>query len=239
MKLVAANPNPRVAGQAELPGKVNYFIGNDPDKWRTNIPTYAKVKYRDVYPGVDLVYYGNQRQLEFDLVVAPGTDPKTIRLTFDGLVGARHAVPLQLDDAVDLIIPTDGGEVRLHNMPPARRYGRLWRTRPEEVCGNACERSGTARDGPAKTLPSSEGVGTVRTMPGKIPRGHGQDGHSTHPRTGHQSLPVIVQPSSNRLYQSHKPAERGERAMRQKAGPPWRLSALIPLDLQHPGRKLR
>jgi hypothetical protein len=113
MQLVGANPNPQVAGQEELPGKVNYFIGNDSAKWRTNIPIFAKVQYQDVYPGVDVVYYGNQQQLEFDFVVAPGADPKTIRLTFDGLVGARHAVPLQLDDAGDLIILTDGGEVRL------------------------------------------------------------------------------------------------------------------------------
>jgi hypothetical protein len=76
MKLIGANPQPPVAGLEELPGKVNYFIGNDPTKWRTNVPTYTKVKYEDVYPGVDLVYYGNQRQLEYDFVVAPGADPK-------------------------------------------------------------------------------------------------------------------------------------------------------------------
>src|SRR2546427_10877757 len=59
MKLVGANPVPRVAGLEELPGKANYFIGNDPKKWRTNVPTYARVEYKDVYPGVNLVYYGN------------------------------------------------------------------------------------------------------------------------------------------------------------------------------------
>ena len=63
MTLVGASPSPRVTGLEELPGKVNYFIGNDPAKWRTNVPTYAKVKYEAVYPGVDLVYYGNQREL--------------------------------------------------------------------------------------------------------------------------------------------------------------------------------
>ena len=75
MKLVGANPSPRVLGLEELPGKSNYFIGNDPSKWRTHVPHYAKVQYEDVYPGVDLVYYGNQRQLEYDLVVGPGADP--------------------------------------------------------------------------------------------------------------------------------------------------------------------
>jgi len=62
MRLVGANGNARVKGAEELPGKSNYFIGNDPKKWRTNIPTYAKVRVEDIYPGVDLVYYGNQGQ---------------------------------------------------------------------------------------------------------------------------------------------------------------------------------
>src|SRR5208282_2028105 len=60
MKLIGANPNAAVTGNAELPGKANYFIGNDPSKWVTNALTYAKVRYRDVYPGIDLVYYGTQ-----------------------------------------------------------------------------------------------------------------------------------------------------------------------------------
>ena len=69
MKLIGANPNPRVVGLDELPGKSHYFIGNDPQNWHTNTPTYAKVQYRDIYPGIDLIYYGNQRQLEYDLNV--------------------------------------------------------------------------------------------------------------------------------------------------------------------------
>ncbi len=59
-----------------LSGKTNYFIGNDPAKWHKNIPTYARLKYDGVYPGVDLTYYGNQQKLEYDLVVAQGADPK-------------------------------------------------------------------------------------------------------------------------------------------------------------------
>src|SRR5207247_11400705 len=70
MSLVDAAPKPLMSGLDELPGKANYFIGNDPAKWRTNVPTYAKVHYREVYPGIDLVYYGNQHQLEYDFVVA-------------------------------------------------------------------------------------------------------------------------------------------------------------------------
>jgi hypothetical protein len=73
MSLVGGNAKGRVVGLDELPGKSNYFIGNDPKKWRTNVPSYAKVKYASVYPGVDLVYYGNEGgQLEYDFVVAPG-----------------------------------------------------------------------------------------------------------------------------------------------------------------------
>ena len=108
MKLVGANPHPEVAGLEELPGRSNYFIGNDPSKWRTNVPTYAKVQYKDVYPGVDLVYYGNQRQLEYDLIVAPGADPEVIQLAFEG---EHH---LEIDAQGDLVLSTAGGQVRLH-----------------------------------------------------------------------------------------------------------------------------
>src|SRR3989442_1607683 len=63
MSFPGADPNPRVLGEEELPGKANYFIGNDPEKWHTNVPTYARVRYQHLYRGIDLVYYGNQRQL--------------------------------------------------------------------------------------------------------------------------------------------------------------------------------
>jgi hypothetical protein len=71
MTLAGANPAPSAAGLEELPGKVNYFIGKDPKTWRTNIPTYGRVRYSAVYRGIDLVYYGNGRQLEYDFIVAP------------------------------------------------------------------------------------------------------------------------------------------------------------------------
>jgi hypothetical protein len=82
IQLEHANRNAKVSGIDELEGKSNYFIGNDSAKWRRNIPTYARVKYQEVYSGVDLVYYGNQRQLEYDFVLAPGADPKQIRSVF-------------------------------------------------------------------------------------------------------------------------------------------------------------
>lgn len=73
-----ANSNAQVSGLEELPGKSNYLIGNNPTVWQTSLPNFAKVQYREVYPGVDLQYYGSQRQLEYDLVVAPGADPSRI-----------------------------------------------------------------------------------------------------------------------------------------------------------------
>ena len=82
--LLDANAWAAVAGAEELPGKINYFIGNDPAKWHASVPTYAQVRYRDIYPGIDLVYYGNQQQLEFDYIVAPHADPSSVRLRFDG-----------------------------------------------------------------------------------------------------------------------------------------------------------
>src|SRR5262249_55182354 len=84
MQLLGANPDSELTGIDELPGKTNYLIGNDPALWRTNVPTYGKVRYREVYSGIDSIYYGNGRQLEYDFVVAPGADPNTIRLGFDG-----------------------------------------------------------------------------------------------------------------------------------------------------------
>jgi hypothetical protein len=80
MKLVGANGRANVTGLEELPGKSNYFIGSDPKKWHTNVPNYVRVKYANVYPGVDLVYYGNQGKLEYDFVVQPGADPHSIEL---------------------------------------------------------------------------------------------------------------------------------------------------------------
>jgi hypothetical protein len=107
IRLVGANPAPQLTGFDDLPGKANYFIGNDAKKWRTDVPTYAKVKYHAVYPGVDLVYYGNQRQLEHDFIVAPGADPRLISLRLEG------AKKLSLDLRGDLVLKTQNGEIRL------------------------------------------------------------------------------------------------------------------------------
>ena len=126
MKLVGANPDPEVTGQEELPGKSNYFIGNDPSRWQTNISTYAKVRYKNVYSGIDMIYYGNRQQLEYDFVVAPGADPRNIRLAFpsrdepgspahsDALGWREGAVPIKIDDQGDLVLTAIGSQLRLH-----------------------------------------------------------------------------------------------------------------------------
>jgi hypothetical protein len=103
MALIGANPSPVISGVDELPGKANYLIGNDPQYWRTNVPSYSKVHYEKVYPGIDLVFYGNQRQLEYDFIVAPGADPTVITLSFDGAdqlaIDRNGALALQFGDS--------------------------------------------------------------------------------------------------------------------------------------------
>jgi hypothetical protein len=97
-----------VSGVQELPGKSNYFIGSASEKWRTNIPTYAKVLYRNVYPGVDLLDYGNQAQLEYDFVVSPGAEANAISLAFEG------ATKIDVDRSSELVMKTSAGEMRWH-----------------------------------------------------------------------------------------------------------------------------
>jgi hypothetical protein len=108
MKLVGANPTPRVGGLEQLPGKSSYFLGQDPKKWRTNVSTYTKVKYDGVYPGVDLIYYGNQGQLEYDFLVGPGANPRDIALNIQG------AERLNIDGQGDLVVDMNGEVVRFH-----------------------------------------------------------------------------------------------------------------------------
>src|SRR3990172_3478393 len=105
MKVVGVNAHAKLVGVEELPGKSNYFIGNDPKKWRTNIPHYGKVRYREAYPGIDLVFYGNPWQLEYDFVIAPGADPDTITLVFEGVDR------LEIDNEGNLILHTAGGHL--------------------------------------------------------------------------------------------------------------------------------
>ena len=110
-KLVGAAENPPVIGEDPQPGRVNYFIGRDPVKWHTNVATYAKVRYKNVYPGIDLVYYGNSRQLEYDFVISPGADASRIQFEITG------ASQIELDAEGNLALQTSSGE--LHFQSPA------------------------------------------------------------------------------------------------------------------------
>jgi uncharacterized protein (TIGR03437 family) len=104
MKLVGAEPSPP-AGLERLPGVSNYFIGNDPKQWRTNVPNYARIRYADVYPGIDMLCYGQGRRLEYDLIVAPGADPRRIELAWEG--NAR----IRLNAEGDVVLATRLGEI--------------------------------------------------------------------------------------------------------------------------------
>ena len=108
LELVNANPRAAVQGADQLPGKSNYFIGNDPAKWHRDVPQFARVRYSEVYPGIDLVFYGNQSRLEYDFDVAPGRDPRQVELRFQG------AQDVSIDPGGDLVLTISGRDVRLH-----------------------------------------------------------------------------------------------------------------------------
>src|SRR5262249_27876705 len=110
MQLLGSNPAAVAQGADRLPGIANYFLGNDPAQWRTGIPTYARVHYAEVYPGISLLYYGNPRQLEYDFQVSPGADPSQIRLQFAG------ADSLTLDERGDLVVQAQG-QILLQHKP--------------------------------------------------------------------------------------------------------------------------
>ena len=96
----------KIEAQHELPGKVNYLIDRDPSKWQTNVPTFAKVRYEGLYPGIDAVFYGREGMLEYDLIVAPGVSPEKISLKFEGAASRRIA------PNGDLVLQTQQGELR-------------------------------------------------------------------------------------------------------------------------------
>ena len=106
MSILGANPSSTAAPSSELPGKVNYVPGTGPEARVTNIPTYGKVRYDAVYPGIDLVYYDNGGHLEYDFVVGPGADPKVIKLAFEGTRA------IDIDDDGALVLQTASGEIR-------------------------------------------------------------------------------------------------------------------------------
>jgi uncharacterized protein (TIGR03437 family) len=109
-RLAGANPSLRIAGEGPQDSRSNYFIGNDPAKWRTSVPNFARVRYAGVYPGIDLVYYGKDGNLEYDWIVSPGADPQKIRMIFES------TDQLRIDKQGDLVIRAGANEYR-HKKP--------------------------------------------------------------------------------------------------------------------------
>jgi len=108
MRVAGGNPYTQMVSHDSLPGVSNYFTGEDPRNWRTNVPHYARVGYHDIYPGINLTFHGSEQQLEFDFVIAPGADPIPIGLSFDG------AKRVATDAAGDLMLASDAGNLRMH-----------------------------------------------------------------------------------------------------------------------------
>ncbi|MGO8674697.1 MAG: SBBP repeat-containing protein [Limisphaerales bacterium] len=106
MEFAGANPRARTSGDGAMAAKINYLLGSDPGRWRTGVGTYAKVRVEELYPGVGLVYYGNQQRLEYDFSVEPGTDPGVIAMHFEGVDR------LALDEAGDLVLRLGSEEIR-------------------------------------------------------------------------------------------------------------------------------
>ena len=109
MKLSGANHAPAITGESEMAMRTNYFKGNDPAKWHTDVARYERVRYEQVYPGIDMVYYGQQQQLEYDFEVAPGANTSQIALEYRGV----KRVKVERGTG-DLVLKTAGGEVRQH-----------------------------------------------------------------------------------------------------------------------------
>ncbi len=105
MSLLNANPSPEMLGEDQLVTKSAYFIGADPAKWRKDVANYGSVRYKESYPGIDLIYYGNLRQLEYDFVVSPGANPDVIKIKFSG------QDKVEIDDAGNLILQAGLGRV--------------------------------------------------------------------------------------------------------------------------------
>lgn len=122
--LLGGNPGAQIAASLPLPGISNYLLGDNPRDWRTNVPHFARVRYRGVYPGIDLIYYGRQRQLEYDFVVAPGADPARICLQ------VRGAQKLSLDRQGNLLLQLPGGTLQLRRPQVYQRFGSRKQTVP-------------------------------------------------------------------------------------------------------------
>ena len=106
MQFAGANFHAQIRGDAELPGKVNYFVGNDPAQWHFGVPTFARVRVPEIYPGIDVIYFGNQHQLEYDFTVAAGANPDVMAIRFAGVE------KISVRAGGELVLTLPGGEIR-------------------------------------------------------------------------------------------------------------------------------
>lgn len=105
-RFVGANPDVTACGENLMEYKCNYFIGNDPSLWRTDVPNYQSILLKNVYDGIDVRFYGNEESVEYDFIVAPGADPSLIQMEFDSIRG------LSIDDHGNLVVETTWGTMR-------------------------------------------------------------------------------------------------------------------------------
>jgi uncharacterized protein (TIGR03437 family) len=116
MRFEGGKRHPKIEAEDSRAGVSNYLTGSDPAKWQVDVPHFGKVRYRDVYPGIDAVFYGNANDLEYDFVVSPGADPSKIRVVFDGIDA------MSIDESGDLVLSTKRGEIR-NRKPVIRQDG--------------------------------------------------------------------------------------------------------------------
>ncbi len=110
MSLLNANPSPEMFGENEQITKSNYLIGNDPSKWKTDVSNFGRVRYEEAYPGLDLIYYGNPQQLEYDFIVSPDATPDVIKIKFEG----QDAI--EIDESGNLVLKAESGRI-VQNTP--------------------------------------------------------------------------------------------------------------------------
>ncbi len=136
LTLLGMSPKARMVPEEPQEGKVNYFSGNDPTKWRTDLPTYGAVAYRDAYPGIDLKFYGNGRELEYDIIARPGADYRRVKFRYTGIKA------LQVTPEGDLSLTLPDGGVLVQKKPVVYQEiagQRVAREGKFKVCGQGAQ----------------------------------------------------------------------------------------------------
>ncbi len=182
---IGANKNPKIIAEGVQIGKVNYFIGNDPEKWKTNIPTYEVVVYKDIYKSIDMKFYGNNRQMEYDIIVKPGADLSQVQLSYEGIEGLSITGNGKMEIALKACPEQERGNCRLIQNKPYCY---------QEINGKKVEVDGDFRilKTKGKMQKATEEYGKEQT--------HTEDGHKQrfvynfHIASYDKSHPLIIDP---------------------------------------------